>query len=121
MTEHMAVSTQPSTPRSGRERRAYPRIQRRLRVLVVLEDCALDEPYGAWIVDTSRGGVRLAMGRETIAEGAVLHIRKLAGHKSIAWFTVRVKHRRRKDGVWELGCAVVPVSRPSTLPSQRAG
>src|SRR5262245_23615450 len=53
-------------PRKLRERRACPRSPKNIRVLVLPEDCAVDEPYGGWIIDASRGGVRIRLPHELV-------------------------------------------------------
>ena len=42
----------------GADRRAYPRQARQQRVLLLLDDCALGEPYRGVLLDTSAGGLR---------------------------------------------------------------
>ena len=61
-----------SKQRPVRERRAWPRSPRQIRVLLLAEDCALDEPYGGCIVDTSRGGVRLRIPGESFPVGTLI-------------------------------------------------
>jgi hypothetical protein len=68
------------------------------------EDCALDEPYGGWIVNASRSGVCLLVPSGTIAEGTILQLRRPGAAKQIPWVPVRVKYRCQREGVWELGC-----------------
>jgi hypothetical protein len=59
--------TQPLT-----ERRAWPRRRRRLLpVLVLPEEAIIDEPYAGWLVDSSPGGLRLAVQGSDIVEGDV--------------------------------------------------
>jgi len=89
------------------ERRAWPRFERRVRVLLMPDDCALEEPYGAWIVNASRTGVRLSIRKEDIAEGTILRIRKPLGTVGRPWVSVKVKNFSRKDGTVELGCEFV--------------
>jgi hypothetical protein len=85
------------------ERRAWPRFARRVRVLLMPEDCALEEPYGAWIVNGSRGGVRLVM-RTAIEEGTILQLRTLNAEHGQPWVSVRVRNSVEKEGTWEMGC-----------------
>jgi hypothetical protein len=86
------------------ERRAWPRFQRRIRVLFLPDDCALDEPYGGWIVNGSRGGVRLVLQTAGIAEGTVLSLRLPKSHGDSPWIPVRVLNLTMKEGEYELGC-----------------
>lgn len=97
----------PGVLRPVAERRRSPRHPRRVRVLIMPEDCALGEPYGGWIVDVSASGVRLAIHRELIAIGTVLKIRCTSDQSSTSWVTVRVCHGRRNGDDWEMGCEIV--------------
>jgi hypothetical protein len=85
------------------DRRNWPRFERRIRVLFLPEDSALDEPYGGWIVNGSRGGVRLALRTPGIEEGAILHLR-LPKANGGEWVPVRVMNRTIREEEWELGC-----------------
>jgi hypothetical protein len=105
-------------PRDFPERRAWPRRAQHMRVLVMPEDCALEEPYGAWLIDSSRGGVRLVIAHEAIAAGTLLRIRAVAARAAVRWLTVRVKRCRQCAMDWELGRELVPAPRPHF---QRAG
>ncbi len=90
--------------RKTRERRAWPRCPKHIRVLVHLEDCAVDEPYGGWIIDSSRGGVRIRLPHELVPVGTLLYIRSPFASLRVAWTAVRVRHIRRAGENWELGC-----------------
>src|SRR4051812_16333483 len=87
---------QPTTPLPGEtccelsdmDRRSWPRFDRRVRVLMMPEDCALDEPYGGWIVNGSRGGVRLHLLTRDIEEGTVLHLRRPQSERHVPWVAV---------------------------------
>ncbi len=89
------------------DRRSWPRFERRVRVLLLADDCALDEPFAGWIVDASRGGVRLCIRGDEIAEGAIIRIRKPVVVAGVPWIGVRVKNRVRKEEAWQLGCEFV--------------
>jgi hypothetical protein len=89
----------------GADRRAYPRQARQQRVLLLLDDCALGEPYRGVLLDTSAGGLRLAMPRHEVPEGTLLWLRSMSAPDEMAWLGVRVKHRRRREHGWEMGCA----------------
>ena len=91
-------------PRKYRERRACPRTPKYIRVLVLPEDCAVEEPYGGWIIDASRGGVRIRLPHEMVPVGTTLYIRSPFASPRVAWTAVRVKHLRRAGDNWELGC-----------------
>ena len=109
-----------STPALGvarqiRERRAWPRSSRNIRVLFLSEDCALDEPYGGWIVDTSRGGVRLRISGEPFAVGTLLQLRGPFASRHARWTGVRVKHVRDAGSNWEMGCEFVSLPTNETV------
>lgn len=86
------------------DRRAWPRFERRIRVLFMPEDCALDEPYGGWIVNGSRGGIRLMLQTPGIEEGTVLQLRLPKSRGEDHWVPVKVMNRIIRDGEYELGC-----------------
>lgn len=88
----------------GRERRAWPRKAKKERVLLLLDDCALGEPYRGELLDTSAGGLRLSS-RQEIAAGTVLWLRPAGAPDETAWLGVQVKHRCRRANGYELGCA----------------
>src|SRR5262245_9757519 len=104
-----------STPRQGRERRAWPRFPRLIRVLLLAEDCALDEPYGGWIIETSRGGVRLRVSGEPFPVGTLLQIRGPFASARVPWTGVRVKHLRHAGSHWELGCEFINLPTSDTV------
>ncbi len=110
----------PAALRPQVERRRSPRHPRRVRVLILPEDCALEEPYGGWVVDASAGGVRLAIQRELIAVGTLVRIRPSSGLSSAPWMTVRVRHGRRNGDEWLMGCEVVRTA-TRTVPVRRVG
>jgi hypothetical protein len=95
----------PSSQRLLSERRSAPRRRQPVRVLVLADDCALDEPYGAWVVDTSPAGMRLQFDRTDAVEGSILWLRRAGVAGRVPWVAVRVCNRRLRDGKWELGCA----------------
>jgi hypothetical protein len=116
----------PTTTRATRDRRAWPRTVRQVRVLLLSEDCALDEPYGGWIIDSSRGGVRLRVNGELFPVGTILRIRSPLASGRVPWTGLRVKHLRRAPNGWELGCEFMQLATSDTvhLPSSaitRAG
>jgi hypothetical protein len=104
-----------SPARQTRERRAWPRSCRNIRVLFLSEDCALDEPYGGWIVDTSRGGVRLRISGEPFAVGTLLQLRGPFASRNAHWTGVRVKHIRHAGNKWEMGCEFVSLPTSETV------
>jgi hypothetical protein len=113
-------------PRGFRERRAAPRTARNIRVLLLSDDCALDEPYGAWITDTSQGGVRLRIPGEGFPVGTLLFIRGPFATPRVPWTVVRVKHCRRLEAHGEVGCefvraATCDTTRIAALPRTRVG
>jgi hypothetical protein len=65
---------------------------------------ALNEPYPAWVVDRSPGGVRISFDSSHVDVSAELQIQA-----STAAFPVevRVRNRRRREGRVELGCEFI--------------
>lgn len=108
-------STQTPMPWRFSERRAYPRQRRLIRVLVIPQDHVVDEPYGAWLLDSAPGGLRLALNCPTIAEGAVLKVRSQTARPGGTWTTVQVMSCRHHHNQIELGCQIV---RRTELPRQ---
>lgn len=106
---------QPTTPMPSEsrfdvtdlDRRTWPRFPRRIRVLMLPDDCALEEPYGGWILNGSRGGVCLMVHLGAVEEGTVLKLRKPQAAAGTPWVAVRVKSRRQTEEGWELGCEFV--------------
>jgi hypothetical protein len=87
-----------------KERRAWTRTAEKVRVLVNDPEDALDEPYPAWVVDHSPGGVRLAFESSTLQVGNELSLQPTC---AVFPVEVRVRNRRRRDGRVELGCEFV--------------
>jgi hypothetical protein len=113
MTTPMLVA---SAPVQGpvRERRAWPRSQRQIRVLLLADDSALAEPFGAWIINTSRGGLRLRVPREGFPIGSLLLIRSPFASVRVPWTALRVKNLVAVEGNWEMGCEFVPHAESET-------
>lgn len=83
------------------ERRAYSRRSENLRVLVSDPEDALNEPYPAWVVDRSPGGVRIAFDSSRVDLSLELQIQAATSAFPV---DIRVRNRRRRDGRVELGC-----------------
>lgn len=113
MTTPMPVASAP-VQRTTRERRAWPRSQRQIRVLLLADDSALAEPFGGWIINTSRGGLRLRVPREGFPIGSLLLIRSPFASVRVPWTALRVKNLVAVEGNWEMGCEFVPHSESET-------
>jgi len=94
------------------ERRVWPRSRRLLRVLVLPDEALVDEPYPAWLVDSSPGGLRIAVPSSSdIAEGAILQVKAANAGPNTRWTRVHVRYRRRNNDQLELGCQrVAPIA-----------
>jgi hypothetical protein len=101
------VTPLPVAPRKVSERRLSPRCPRNIRVIVLSDDCALDEPFGAWIMDTSRGGVRLRVQGDTFPIGTRLLIKGPFASDRVPWTALCVKHSRTTGAHHEIGCEFV--------------
>jgi hypothetical protein len=86
------------------DRRVWPRNRRLVRVLVLPDEALIDEPYAAWLVDSSPGGLRLSMPNGDIVEGDVLNVKVATAGPDTRWTRVHVRHRQRAHDQWELGC-----------------
>ncbi|MBL8796731.1 MAG: PilZ domain-containing protein [Planctomycetia bacterium] len=113
MTTPMPVASVVPQRQIG-ERRAWPRSERRIRVLLLAEDSALAEPFGGWIVNTSRGGLRLRVPREGFPIGSLLLIRSPFASTRVPWTALRVKNIREVEGSWEMGCEFAPAADSET-------
>jgi hypothetical protein len=104
----------PSAPPT--ERRACPRFRQHVRVVIVDPSDVLDQPYAGWIVDRSKGGIRLSLSCSEIPVGSLLIVQPAASTARLPCPAVRVKNRRRKEDRIELGCEfVADVPREETL------
>jgi len=84
-------------------------------VLLLAEDSALEEPYGAWVIDSSRGGVRLRVPHQLFPVGTLLQIRAPFASERVPWTTLRVRNLRRAEGGWEVGCEFVAHAATDTM------
>ncbi|MDQ7010332.1 MAG: hypothetical protein Q9M29_00790, partial [Mariprofundaceae bacterium] len=64
----------------------------------------MDEPYPAWIVDRSQGGICLCFQRTGIGAGRTLKVQPASQSAPMLGVEVKVKNRRRKGRRIELGC-----------------
>jgi hypothetical protein len=88
---------------SATERRLALRRTGNPREVLVSDADLTAEPYLAWVVDRSTGGLRLATGEE-VAVGKVLSVRALNAPVSIPWVQAEVRSCQREEGGWEVGC-----------------
>jgi hypothetical protein len=107
-----------ATPPRVRERRASPRVSSKQRVFVYDPEDALDEVYAGYIVDRSRGGICLFLGRSDIDEGSVLII-CATSLPAAPGIEVRVKNRRHRGGDVYFGCEFVRREQRPGFPSRR--
>ncbi|GIW81462.1 MAG: hypothetical protein KatS3mg105_3269 [Gemmatales bacterium] len=89
------------------ERRAYPRFKTALRVFVNDPTDALEQPYPAWIIDRSNGGICLEVENQEIEDGTVLDLQMASLPEDAAGIKVCVRNRRQADGFCRLGCEFV--------------
>jgi hypothetical protein len=88
--------------KSKKERRSWPRRKRAIQV-VLQEASGEGNPFPAWILDRSVGGLRLSVDDPT-EEGTVLRVRRLSAPIGTPWVELQVKSVRIKENTWELGC-----------------
>jgi hypothetical protein len=82
-------------------------------VLVTDADVTRD-PYRAWVLDRSTGGLCLAAPEE-VATGTVLSVRTGNAPDTVPWVQMEVKSCREVDGNWELGCQFVKTPNWNTM------
>jgi len=97
-----AANNSNSEAKADSDRRSWPRRKRAIQV--ILQDAGGHrDPFPAWIMDRSMGGLRLSVD-EPIEEGTVLRVRRAAAPTEVPWVDVQVKSVRTKENTWELGC-----------------
>src|SRR5205807_1624549 len=67
---------------------------------------ASTQPWEGWVIDRSRGGLRLAVPKP-MAVGTLLKVRTTHDPECAPWVQLRVQRCRPRDGVWVLGCQFV--------------
>ena len=98
---------------STRERRQAQR-RRGSQVAVLIADASGQGPqFRGLVIDRSVGGVRLGVDA-AVEVGTILSIRPAHAPPIVPWTQVEVKHQRRADGGWILGCQFVQPP-PSTV------
>ena len=97
------VLLSPSSSSEGDgERRSWPRRKRAIQV--VLQDAAGEEdPFPAWIMDRSIGGLGLSVD-QPLETGTVLRVRRATAPTDVPWVDIQVKSVRTKENTWEVGC-----------------
>ncbi len=71
---------------------------------VVLQDAAgEDDPFPAWIMDRSIGGLGLSVD-QPLEPGTVLRVRRATAPTDVPWVDIQVKSVRIKENTWEVGC-----------------
>ncbi len=84
------------------DRRSWPRRKRAIQV--VLQDAAgEDDPFPAWIMDRSIGGLGLSVD-QPLEPGTVLRVRRATAPTNVPWVDIQVKSVRIKENTWEVGC-----------------
>ena len=107
--------SQPAANGLFRERRSSPRQRAGKPVMFLSNDCVLDEPFDGMLIDSSQGGVRLAVPLDDIAEGTTLMVRPTTAPVGTPWIPVLVKNRRSGQASPEVGCQFVRAVGPNTL------
>jgi hypothetical protein len=87
-------------------------------VLVLAEESLFDEPFHAWLLNSSPGGLRLALRVDCLTEGSILHVKAADAGTAAAWTRVRVRNRLRTEKQWELGCQRVYLPQQPTTPKR---
>jgi hypothetical protein len=99
-----AMNFLPSGQGQIQERRSSPRQRQRTRILFLSNDSVLDEPFRGVLLDSSSGGVRLAVRMDDMVEGTMLLVRPPSAPAGTPWIPVTVRNRRLAQHTWEVGC-----------------
>jgi hypothetical protein len=73
-------------------------------VLFLSNDSVVDEPFRGVLLDSSFGGLRLAVKLDDMAEGTMLLVRPPEAPAGTPWVPVTVRNRRQAEHTWEVGC-----------------
>jgi hypothetical protein len=97
-------SSSSSTPASteSADRRSWPRRKRAIQV-VLQEAGGAGEPFPAWVMDRSIGGLGLSID-QPVEAGTILRVRRPTAPADIPWVEIQVKSVRIKETTWEIGC-----------------
>jgi hypothetical protein len=91
-----------SSSTDGDERRSWPRRKRAIQV-VVQDAGGEGDPFPAWVMDRSVGGLGLSID-QPVEEGTILRVRRPSSPPQIPWVEIEVKSVRIKETTWEIGC-----------------
>jgi len=84
------------------DRRSWPRRKRAIQV--VLQDAGGEgDPFPAWIMDRSIGGLGLSVD-QPLEPGTILRVRRATAPTDVPWVDIQVKSVRIKENTWEVGC-----------------
>jgi|SRR5712692_9651017 len=95
-----SASTAAST--ESADRRSWPRRKRAIQV-VLQEAGGAGEPFPAWVMDRSIGGLGLSID-QPVEAGTILRVRRPTASADIPWVEIQVKSVRIKETTWEIGC-----------------
>lgn len=95
------------------ERRQAPRRRKQVQVLFTGGD-PRQEPFDAWLLNYSTGGLRLAIPFQ-VAIGRKLKVRRPLREEETPWVPVQVKNCNRVVGSWQLSCQFLREPTYSTL------
>jgi hypothetical protein len=71
--------------------------------VVVQEAGGAGEPFPAWVMDRSIGGLGLSID-QPVEPGTILRVRRPTAPADIPWVEIQVKSVRIKETTWEIGC-----------------
>jgi hypothetical protein len=80
----------------------------------VSDEIAAASPWTGLITDRSLGGVRVLQ-EDYVPVGTTLSVRSGRASESAPWTQVEVRHCRKTDAGWELGCTFVRTPTSSVL------
>lgn len=88
------------------KRRQTPRGRGRSGRVLVADPHGSEEPYAAYVVNLSMGGLCIAV-PEPLAEGSMLSLKPAKNLMDDTWYPARVKFCRPGDSGYEIGCEFV--------------
>jgi hypothetical protein len=90
------------TDMNAEHRAAFRRIGNAVLIQVADAD-SQRKPILAWVIDRSKGGLRIASERE-LPIGGLFTVRPMNAPPATPWSAIEVRHCTRADGYWEAGC-----------------
>lgn len=101
-------------PNGGPERRRQLRQPCGSRAVEVADVQGQTKTYRAWVLDLSSQGMCLTV-EEPLEPGTILRLRPPQVDNVVYWVPVWVRHCRKAEGGWEVGCKLLQKINRRTL------